>query len=127
MSSKLPITHLLPALLAVAVVSNLGGAILADGEVTPGDLKHVLAAFPELPILAEVKPGAALAEALDVDETEKAEIHKAFKAKFNIPDDAKEAAVEDLVDAALHGLVGFAKAKLAFAVLFPPAEPAEVV
>lgn len=119
MASKLPITHLVPALLASAVVLNLGGAVLADGEVTPGDLKHVLASFPELPVLAEVKPGAALAEALDVDEAEKAEVLKAFKEKFNIPEDAKEEAVESLVDAALHGLVAYAKGVAAFAVLFP--------
>lgn len=122
--AKLPITALLPALVAVAGALNLGGKVLEDGKADLKDLPSVIGALGELSALTTIKVGQAAKEALDLDDAEHAEVLKAFKVKFDLKDDAPEAAVELYVDAALQALVAYAKSKEATAILFPSAQVA---
>jgi len=119
MSSKLPVTALIPALLAAASVGTITGKVLDDGKVDFKDFGTIVGGLGELAGIVDVKLGAAAAEALNLDEGEKAQVLAAFKAKFDLPSEVSEAAVELLVDGALTILVGAAKSWAAAQILFP--------
>lgn len=121
MASKLPVTSLIPALVAFASVGTVAGKVLEDSKVDWKDAGTIIGGLGELSDITNIKLGAAAAEALNLDESEKAQVLEAFKVKFNLAADAPEAAVELLVDGALTSLVGAAKAWEASKVLFPVA------
>lgn len=117
--SKLPVTSLIPVLLAAAVLGNVAGKVLDDGKVNYADLGVLVGSLGEFSAFTALKPGVAFAEALDLDVAEKGEVVAAFKAKFDIADDVKESAIEELVDGSLLVLAGVVKVRVAGAVLLP--------
>jgi hypothetical protein len=124
MSSKLPVTSLIPVLLAAAVVGNLVGKVLEDDKVNVGDLGAIVGSLGEFASFTSLKPGAALAESLDLDDAEKGQVLAAFRQKFDLKDDVTEGAVELLADASLGILVAVAKARQAGKDLLPvPSAP----
>lgn len=119
--SKLSVKALIPALLAAAILGNVAGKVLEDGVVDFKDIGALVGSLGEFSQFTALQLGAAFAEALDLDIAEKVEVLTAFKAKFNIADDVKESAIEELVDGALLVLTGLVKVREAGSVLIPKA------
>lgn len=119
MSTKLPVTSLIPVLLAAAVLGNVTGKVLEDGAIDFKDLGTLVGSLGEFSKFTELKLGAAFSEFLDLDESEKSQVIAAFKAKFDIADDVVEEAVEGLVDGALLVLTGVVKVRDAGSALIP--------
>lgn len=97
-------------IVATAQVASAAGAVLADGQVTIGDLKHAPALLAGLKGFAGVNYRDALPELKDMDDAEKASLDAAFRAAFDIQANDIEAAVEEglaLLLVAIQAIMAF--------------------
>jgi hypothetical protein len=86
------------------------GGILADGQVTLGDMRYVPEIFGALRGFAGLEFSAVLPEMKDLTDAEREELARLFKTNFDITAESTEAVIEqgfELVLMALQAVVAF--------------------
>ncbi len=92
--SKLPVSAILALTSALAISANAIDAIFEDNQVNIIDLARLPALLNGIKGLIDVDFSQVAPEALDIDEVEKAQLADAFRASFNIRNDAVENVIE---------------------------------
>lgn len=86
------------------------GGIMADGQVTLGDMRHVPSLFAALRGFAGLDFAAVLPEVKDLSDAERDELVAVFRNSFDISSDSTEHAIEEgfaLVMMALQAVTTF--------------------
>lgn len=98
----------------IVVAADIGtalGGVLADGQVSLSDLRYAVQIISAVKGLVELDYKSLQPEIKDMDDTEKAELDAAFRARFDIKADTIEAGIEEgiaLVLAAIKGISSIA-------------------
>lgn len=109
-------------LISVELANVIDGVANADGFAAKG--QEVFRLADELMLIPNLDVKAAIEEAKDLDSAEKAELHEAVKAKFDIKDDKLEAVIEGGLGLALK-LEELVKEGIALAKSLKKEEPAQ--
>lgn len=116
--SKLPATEIVDLVKAIGATISVAGQVLADGKVDLRDLAKATDLFSALRKFTDVDYIQLMPEAKDLDAAELAQIAKAFKDAFDLPQDN----IEILVEQGLSILVTVASLVYEFYEVLKPAQ-----